>query len=229
MKSGPDFDAVIGQGAALQQHLGSEGLVAVGGTAVALHCGHRYSLDVDCVTPRLRQNYADVLLQLESWEGWRTNRRNPPVLILGEREGVELGIRQLRHRDALDTELARGLRIPTAPEALRIKAYLLAERRATRDYLDVAALVDLLGLEAATRALTPLPEVYPRLGQQTAATAFAEACEAEPVDLRQVDLAGYRGLRAPFRDWAYVAEAVRRLGRALIKWELNVGPPPHTP
>jgi hypothetical protein len=220
---------VIGQGAALQQHLGSEGLVAVGGTAVALHCGHRYSLDVDCVTPRLRQNYDGVLAQLDSWEGWRTNRRNPPVLILGEREGVELGIRQLRHRDALDTERVRGLCIPTAPEALRIKAYLLAERRATRDYLDVAALLDLLGLEAATQALTKLPKMYPPFGRQTAATAFAEACEAEPLDLRQVDLSGYRGLRAPFRDWEYVAGAVRRLGRALITWELNASPPGPTP
>ena len=61
-----------------------------------------------------------------------------------------------------------GLLVPTAPEMLRIKAFLTAERRATRDYVDLAALVDHLGegvaaarlmraIEAATGAgvLTP--------------------------------------------------------------------------
>lgn len=152
------------------------------GRAVALHCGHRFSLDVDFVTPRLREQYEHFLQQLETWSGWQTNRRNPPVLILGEREGVELGVRQLRYRDRLETEVVRGLRVPTAAEMLRIKAYLLAERRATRDYLDVAALSLHLGWGESLRALTALSDLYPPLGKLSAAAAFAEASEATPAD-----------------------------------------------
>lgn len=217
----PRFDEVVAEGLALQRHLAGEELVAVGGTAAALHCGHRYSLDVDFVTPRLRQNYQAVLDRLESWTGWQTNRRNPPVLILGERHGVELGLRQLRHRDHLETTVIDGFRVPTPAETLRIKAFLMTERRATRDYLDVAALADRLGTGPALQALEHLSECYPALGHQSAGTAFAEACEAEPVDLSLVDLGIYRGIRPPYTEWQHVADTVRHLGRSLIKHELS--------
>ncbi len=115
------------------------------------------------------------------------------------------------------------MRVPTAPELLRIKAYLLAERRATRDYLDVAALSRKLGFEESLRARGPLSALYPRLGRLTAAVAFAEAGEAVPADRHLVDLNHYRGLRPPYNQWEAVAETVRRLGRALLKRELGNG------
>jgi hypothetical protein len=49
------FQRVIEEGRALQRLLADLDLVAVGGTAAALHCHHRASLDVDQVTPRLQQ------------------------------------------------------------------------------------------------------------------------------------------------------------------------------
>jgi hypothetical protein len=217
----PDFDAVVEQGNALQERLDDGGLVAVGGTAAALHCGHRFSLDVDFVTPQMRERYEGFLERLETWPGWQTNRRTAPVLILGERAGIELGVRQLRHRDRLETERVQGLRVPTAAEMLRIKAFLLAERRATRDYLDVAALSRKLGFEESLRALACLSDLYPALGRVTAATAFAEACEAAPADRHLVELTSYRGLRAPFTQWDEVAATVQKLGRAVLKRELS--------
>lgn len=229
MNASPSFKAVVDEGVALQRHLADAELVTVGGTAVALHCRHRYSLDVDFVTPRLRGDYQGVLDRWESWAGWQTNRRNPPVLILGERHGVELGIRQLRHRDRLETTEVEGCRIPTATEMLRMKAFLLNERRTTRDYLDVAALSELLGLAAAAQALRELSNLYPPCGQQSAATAFAEACEAEPADLAQVDLRGYRGIIEPLTDWEHVSTVVRQLGHAVIKQELSANPRPSAP
>jgi hypothetical protein len=36
-----------------------------------------------------------------------------------------------------------------------------------------------------------------------------------------VDLTSYRGLRAPFTEWEKVAATVRRLGRVVLKRELN--------
>lgn len=225
----PEFTNVVAEGAALQRQLGDLDLVAVGGTAVALHCRHRYSLDVDFVTPRLRQGYQEVLGRLELWAGWQTNRRNPPVLILGERHGVELGIRQLRFRDRLETTEVDGVRIPTVAEMLRIKAFLMADRRTTRDYLDVAALVERLGIASAALALQGLSRLYPPLGRLSAASAVAEACEGEPVDLAEVDLGNYRGIRPPLTNWQHVAGVVRELGHAVIKQELDSDLPPSVP
>jgi hypothetical protein len=215
------FSSVVAQGRALQERFPELALVVVGGTAAALHSRHRYSLDVDAVTPRLRDCFAEVADALELWQGWRTNRRHPPVLILGERGGVELGLRQQRRAAPLETVTVDGLVIPSAAEMLRIKAYLLAERRSARDYVDVAALARHLGEAASLEALGLLNRCYPDPGAQTAATRFAEACEAEPVDLATVPLAAYKGLAPPFTDWAFVADGCRALGRRLLKLELG--------
>src|SRR6266508_2931703 len=112
---------------------------------------------------------------------------------------------------------------------LRVKAFLLTERRATRDYVDVAALSRHLGGPAALRALRVFNLVYGPRAPQTWASAFAEACEAEPADLGAVSLAAYKGLRAPFTDWAFVARECRKLGRRLLKEELSEALPSSLP
>ena len=95
------------------------------------------------------------------------------------------------------------------------------QRRATRDYVDVAALAHTLGEVAALQALRYLNAAYPPGGVQTLATQFAEACEAEPLDLATVPLAAYKGLRPPFTDWPAVAAICQHLGGELLKLELN--------
>jgi len=117
--------------------------------------------------------------------------------------------------------MVQALIIPTLPEMLRVKAFLLSQRRATRDYVDVAALAAALGSPASTEALRYLNLAYPATGPQSAISGFAEACEAEPADLASVDLADYKGLKPPFTDAAHVLESCRRLGRSLIKLELE--------
>jgi len=216
-----EFERVVEEGRALQQLFPDLGLVAVGGTAAALHCHHRISLDVDGVTPKLQERYEQITSALESWEGWTTNRLNPPVLILGERHGVELGLRQQRRAIPLQTTKVEGLTVPTKAETLRIKAFLLAERRGTRDYVDVAALAQCLGESASLTGLSFLNLLYPGGSPQTLISRLAEACEAEPVDLAAIPLSSYKGLKAPFTDWAFVAAACQRLGRALLKRELS--------
>jgi hypothetical protein len=217
----PDFQRVLAEGRALLARLADLSPVVVGGTAAAVHCGHRFSLDVDVVTAQLNVRFEEVKANLAAWEGWRTNRVNPPVLILGERGGVELGVRQLRRSVPLQTTRVAGLLVPTAAEMLRVKAFLLTERRALRDCVDVAALACHLGGEAALGALRVLNLVYGPRAPQTWASAFAEACESVPVDAAAVSLADYKGLRAPFTDWPFVAGECRKLGRMLLKLELD--------
>jgi hypothetical protein len=50
--------------------------------------------------------------------------------------------------------------LATVEEMLRIKAYLVVQRNATRDYLDTAALSHHLGLRESARALDRMNELY---------------------------------------------------------------------
>jgi len=182
------------------------GAVLVGGTAASLHAGHRVSLDGDHVLTDLRERFDQVLTDLEAVAGWKTDRVQRPVLILGSLDGVLTGIRQLRRTAPLETEEVQGLRVPTLPEMARIKAWLLATRHTVRDYLDTVVLFERLGREGVVAALRGFDALY---AQQTGASPLAEVAErlaaAAPVDRSRVDLTRYRALKAPWNSWGHVA------------------------
>jgi hypothetical protein len=83
---------------------------------------HRRSSDCDHGVTDLRDRFDDVLSSLEAAAGWRTERFQKPVLILGAMDGILTGIRQLRRTRPLETEEREGLRVPTLAEMARIKA-----------------------------------------------------------------------------------------------------------
>ena len=217
----PSFDRVIEEGVALQQQLPWLELVAVGGSAAALHAGHRYSTDVAHVSALLRDQFDVVNDSLEHWEGWTTNRVNRPVVILGERHGVELGVRQLRRSVPLEVCTVRDLWVPTPAEALRIKAFLCTDRQATRDFVDVAALTDLLGIEHALLALSFLNQIYTGAGNQTRLTRFAEVARQLPVDFDKVDLSSYRGIKPPYDKWEHVANVCQQIANEVFALEMD--------
>src|SRR3989442_1102815 len=64
------------------------GAVLVGGTAAALHAGHRVSMDGDHIVEDLRGRFDEVLEALELAAGWQTERIQRPVLILGQLDGI---------------------------------------------------------------------------------------------------------------------------------------------
>lgn len=186
-------------------------LVLVGGTAAALHARHRYSLDGDHVTPRLREHFQQMLERLETLAGWQTRRVRPPVMILGRFHGVETGIRQLVRAAPLETEEIRGLRVPTLPEMARVKAWLVVTRNATRDYVDLCALSERLR-QRAVEALRPLDTLYPqRSGETVTRQLCKQLAEPKPFDLGSVDLSRYRGIRPPWNRWEYVESFCQRL------------------
>jgi len=110
----PEWERLL----AAERHLQSlvPGAVLVGGTAAALHAGHRKSLDGDHVLEDLRPRFDEVLATLEAAAGWETSRIQRPVAILGKLDGVMTGIRQLRRTRALESEVVAGLRVPTLAE-----------------------------------------------------------------------------------------------------------------
>ena len=213
-KTDSDWESLL----AAERHLQTlvPGSVLVGGTAAALHAGHRISMDGDHVVSDLKERFDEVLADLEAAAGWQTSRFRRPVLILGQLDGVLTGIRQLRRVQPLETEEVAGLRVPTLAEMARIKAWLLATRFTVRDYLDAVVLFEKLGGEGVREALLRLDEIYP---QPNGASVLAEVVErlgsAQPVDVAEIDLASYRGLLPPWNDWEYVTSRGRLWARVL--------------
>jgi hypothetical protein len=108
-----------------------------------------------------------VLEAIEATDGWVTNRVTPGKIILGELGDIEAGVRQMIRRRPLETEVVtlpsgRALTVPTLDETLRVKAFLIVRRNQTRDYLDVAALADRMGLDRAARVLAAIDAYYRR-------------------------------------------------------------------
>jgi len=80
------------------------GSVMIGGSAAAVHLKHRYSFDADHILSDLKEKYEEVLDFLEGRDDWETARIHPPKLILGNFQGVETGVRQLRRNRPLETQ-----------------------------------------------------------------------------------------------------------------------------
>lgn len=209
----PAWEELLSTQALFQSHFPKS--VLVGGTAAALHAGHRVSIDADHVLPDLKKRFAEILAQIEKEAGWKTSRVEPPVLILGHFQGVRTGIRQLIRKKPLETTVVQGLRVPTVAEILRVKAYLIVKRNATRDFIDFVALLDHLGLEKALKALAPLDDLYPQENEESVLKQLAlQLAEPKPWDLTQTDLSHYKLLKKPYTDWN---EVKRRAGAAGLR------------
>lgn len=211
----PEWERLISSQIIFQSHFPEA--VLIGGTAAALHAGHRISTDADHVLPDLKARFSEILKKLEQEAGWRTNRLEPPVLILGHFEGVRTGIRQLVRTKPLETITIRGLKIPTLEEMLRIKAYLIVRRNATRDFIDFVALFDHLGVRQSTEALASLDSLYPQESGNSITQQLAiQLAEPKPWDLTQTDLTRYKGLKEPYTNWDEVRRRALLAARVVI-------------
>lgn len=208
-----DWEKLISAQMIFQSHFPE--CVLVGGTAAALHVGHRISIDADYTLADLKKRFAEILKDVEKETGWRTKRLEPPVLILGHFHGVRTGIRQLIRAKPIETTIVRGIRIPTIEEMLRIKAYLIVRRNATRDFIDFAALFDHMGVEKSLKALDSIDKLYPQDGEETVSQQLAlQLAEPKPWDISQTDFSNYKALAPPYTDWY---EIKRRLSLAAQK------------
>lgn len=215
----PPWDEVLSAATRLQQIVPHA--VLVGGTAAAVHAQHRFSRDADHVIPDLRQRFDEILAELESVAGWRTARVNRPVLILGSLDGIETGIRQLIREAPLETqEMAVAgdtLRLPTPAEMLRIKAVLILRRNATRDYVDLVAMADHLGLPVAVEALRSFDTLYPQPGGESPLQQLAiQLATPQPFDLEGTNLAEYKNLAPRWHDWNAVAAVCMELAARVL-------------
>ena len=221
--TGENWERVLSAAAHLQRIVPDA--VLVGGTAAAIHAEHRFSYDDDHVVTDLKERFQEVLMELEAVSGWTTNRFKSPVMILGNLEGVETGIRNLIRTAPLQTEVRPTpygpIILPTLDEMLRIKAYLVVTRNATRDYLDVAALADRIehegGKNAVWSALEPLDRLYPQENNESIILQFAkQMAEPNPKDLGKTELAEYSGISEQWKSWDVVVAHARTLATFIL-------------
>lgn len=202
--------------------------VLVGGSAAALHAGHRESFDHDHVLVDLDQRYAQVLEAVEASEGWATSVRasRPPLTIMGSLDGVQAGLRNLRRTRPLETvsiDVAPGVSVvvPTTEEMLRIKAYLVVQRNVVRDYLDVVALAEHMGLTRAGEVLRRIDDYYDDLSQAPGSVRTSLALALAQPGPRDVDviseLPRYRGLDPRWHDWSAVVAACGALALEVVE------------
>lgn len=215
----PDWERLLAAAARLQQLLPAA--VLVGGTAAALHVKHRFSQDADHVLTDLRERFDEVLAELESAAGWTTARVRRPVMILGQLDGIETGVRQLIRSQPLETVQVecngKAVTVPTMAEILRIKGVLILKRNATRDYLDFMALADAMGPEAVIAALRNFDALYPQPGAQSALQQLqVQLAKPLPYDLDAGRLDEYKDLAPRWQEWPQVEAQCARIACLLL-------------
>ncbi len=172
----------------------------------------------------LARYYEKALTALESIVGWHTTRRVKGKLILGQIDQIEAGLRNLRRSAPLATTTmtlpdGKEIKLPTVEEMLRIKVFLVIERNATRDYLDVAALSHHLGISKSARAVESMNELYSEFageGGDMLLTVIMKLSNPDPYDLTDVDLNEYKGIIPPWNTWRAVEEQCQSLAVALL-------------
>ncbi len=201
--------------------------VLVGGSAAAYHARHRESFDHDHVLVDLAERYAEVLEAVEASAAWVTSIRasSPPLTLLGSLDGIEAGLRQLRRTRPLEVEDVvvggRALRVPTLPECLRVKAYLVVQRNQVRDYLDTVALASMLGGEESVATLARIDTYYSdrsNADDSVLTTLLLRLAEPNPRDVRVTrQLAAYKGLAPQWHTWDSVVAACEALADGVLQ------------
>jgi hypothetical protein len=219
------LDQVLASAAKLQTLIPEA--VLVGGTAAAVYAGHRESVDHDHVLADLADKFDLVLDALEREGEWITNRVIPGKIILGSLGEIEAGVRQLIRQTPLEVtqvELSGGekITIPTLPEIIRIKAFLITKRNQLRDYLDLAALAQEYGTAETAAVLRNIDTYYTDPQQERElplATQLAtQLADPKPQDKETVgELKNYKGLTAAWQEWTHIVSACQKIARSMLE------------
>ncbi|MEX2092701.1 MAG: hypothetical protein WD971_08490 [Pirellulales bacterium] len=173
--------------------------------------------DTDHLLADLNLRFDEVRATLETTPDWKTARILAPKLILGSLGGVQVGFRQMIRTTPVETARvetpAGSIVVPTLDELSGMKAYLAYSRRATRDFVDFAALASCRDDVAVLATLLLTDARYGELQTDSVALEIAKVlADPQPYDLDSIDLRTYKGIQPPWDDWLHVATVCKRLG-----------------
>jgi hypothetical protein len=176
--------------------------------------------DAERVLPNLREQFHEVLRDLESVAGRETGRIKRSVLILGKLDGIDTGILQFKRKGPLETETIEvadeRILVPTIGEILRIKGILILRRNAARDYLDFSVLADALGKEKVCRALANFDALYPQKNGESALMQLQiQLSYPLPYDLEKTNLLVCKHFRPEWQEWETIKSICIRVSLIL--------------
>ena len=133
-------------------------------------------------------------------------------------------MRQLLRSRPLETDeievRGKRLAVPTAAEILRLKAWLALNRNQTRDYLDIAALADQIGLDEAATVLSAIDDYYADINTQPEAVAtqlVRQLADPRPRDAQVTSqLSSYKALDPRWHDWSTVQALLTELAQKML-------------
>ncbi|MDR1473137.1 MAG: hypothetical protein LBI41_01030 [Lactobacillales bacterium] len=190
-----------------------------------VHAGHRYSINHDHVVNDLDQRFNIIFDAVASDRGWSTFQAVQDKIILGRLDGVEAGIRQLRRKAPLETEIyhldnEHKVVIPTIEETLRVKAYFIVNRNQVRDYLDVIAITDRFGIKGSTEVLLEIDSYYEDMQKyenSISSELIERLSDPNPKDSRSIpQLKTYKGLKESYTNWEYLTQKSKKLAKEMI-------------
>lgn len=181
------------------------GLYLGGGTAVALHLGHRRSIDFDWFTEGAALDVEQTLGRLEHI-GFTLDRRDRGTVI-GAARGVRVACFEYRYPllEPLIVEPEWDLRRASLLDLAAMKLLAVAQRGSRKDFVDIDALLDHgLTLPAMLDAFQRKFGTASRMNALRGLVYFDDA-EGEPMPDMLVPL-----------DWRTLTDRLRRLVNAVI-------------
>lgn len=110
--------------------------------------------------------------------------------------------------------------VPTAEETMRIKAFLAIRRNQTRDYLDLGALAEHLGVERAAAVLAGIDAYYADQAETedgVASQLVRQLADPEPADNSVTEhLSDYRRLRQRWAEWSAVTGVLGQVAARMV-------------
>jgi predicted nucleotidyltransferase component of viral defense system len=148
----------------------------------------------------------------------------PGKVILGNLDGIEAGVRQMIRKTPLEVakvSVPSGgeVTVPTIEETLRIKAFLTVRRNQARDYLDLAALAERLGINEAARVLSRIDDYYADQNMDddgVTSQLTRQLSNPQPADKATIDrLSSYRRLQKQWSDWDAVTAILGEVAESM--------------
>ena len=159
----------------------------VGGTALALNFGHRFSIDLDLFSTNKFENEKIAQLLSNNFPGFAYRNTNNPIGLFGFIDDVKVDFVQHHYYSLIETIIENdGIRMFSIADLMAMKIAAIMKRGVKKDFWDIAELLKYYSVEDFIKFYT---QKYPTqqllVSVPFVLTYFIDAEESEePVSLK---------------------------------------------